>query len=134
MALSSPHNHTTITHHEESRCDSDESSIVSDVFSDNKCDEDSASEDLEDDECDDNPANGLQSEDEDAKVENAFEEDTHDPGQLSPAEYLAKAKQLNVSQLRQDRYADKTRGALTRAREDWERWVVSLGLIRMSRR
>lgn len=129
-----------MANHGESQTDSDACSIVSDIFSDNECDQDSASSESGDNECDDGSGldlesededlddedddgsdSDLESEDEDIEVENGFEEDTHDPGQRSKEEYLAKAKQLNVSELRQDRYSKKTRGALTKSREYWKR-------------
>jgi hypothetical protein len=129
-----------MANHGESQSDSDACSIVSGIFSDNECDQDSASSesgdneyddgsciDLEpedediDDEDDDGSDSDLESEDENIEVKNDFEEDTQDPGQRSKEEYLAKAKQLNVSELRKDRYSDTTRDALTNSREYWER-------------
>ena len=44
-----------------------------------------------------------------------------DEGQLSPEEYLAKAEQLDVSQLRQKRYSPKTQEKLDETAEYWNR-------------
>ncbi|BCR82796.1 hypothetical protein ACHE_10198S [Aspergillus chevalieri] len=44
-----------------------------------------------------------------------------DEGQLPPEHYLAQAKSLNVSQLRQQRYSDGTQEKLDETRMYWDR-------------
>lgn len=73
-----------MTEDEESQSNSDASSVVSEVFPDGECDDDSTSD--------------SELESEDLEVDSAFEEeDTQDPGQLSREDCLAIVKQFDVS-------------------------------------
>jgi hypothetical protein len=88
--------------------DSDASSVLSQIFSDNGSDDESAS-DLESD----------QEESDDERDSDDY--DLHDEGQLSAEEYLAIAENLDVSQLRQKRYSPNTQDKLDETREYWNR-------------
>ncbi|KAF9884370.1 hypothetical protein FE257_001826 [Aspergillus nanangensis] len=76
--------------------ESDASSDVSEIFSESESESDSSS----DPEIDSDLSDGEDESDDDE----AFD----DEGQLPPEHYLAQAKGLNVSQLRQNRYSDGT--------------------------
>jgi hypothetical protein len=87
---------------------SDATSDLSEIFSDNGSDSDSSS-DLEPD--------SEVSDDEDEPDDNAVD----DEGQLPPEHYLAQAESLDVSQLRQKRYSDDTQERLDETRMYWNR-------------
>ncbi|EEA23683.1 hypothetical protein TMatcc_006763 [Talaromyces marneffei ATCC 18224] len=93
----------------DSASDSDASSVLSQVFSDNGSDDESAS-DLESDE------------DESDDESDSDDDDLHDEGQLSAEEYLAIAENLDVSQLRQKRYSPNTQDKLDETRGYWNRF------------
>jgi hypothetical protein len=94
----------------ENESESDASSILTEIFSDDGLDDDSAT-DLDPD-----------SDSEDLDDESDSEDDEAvDEGQLSPEEYLAKAEQLDVSQLRQKRYSPTTQEKLDDTGEYWNR-------------
>ncbi|OJD22696.1 hypothetical protein ACJ73_05960 [Blastomyces percursus] len=84
--------------------DSDASSDVSRIFSDNGPESESNSD------------SGLDSE------EDPDDSDNNDEGQLPAAHYLARAENLDVTQLRQKRYSDKTQEALDDTRVYWNRY------------
>jgi hypothetical protein len=86
---------------------------VSEVFSDIESDSDSNT-DLE-----------LDSEDSDSDDDDP-DNDSNDEGQLPREYYLAQAESLDVSQLRQKRYADGTQEKLDNTRVYWNRWVTTL--------
>ena len=90
----------------EDQIESDSSSAVSEIFSDNGSDNDSDT-DLEDSESDDD----------DEQDEESF----NDEGELPPEHYLAEAENLDVSQLRQKRYSDTTQEKLDETRVYWDR-------------
>lgn len=93
--------------------ESDAGSDVTEIFSDNGPESESNS-DL-----------GLDSEDSDDdnddNDDDADDDCFNDEGQLSPEHYLAQAENLDVSQLRQKRYSDKTQEALDDTRMYWNR-------------
>lgn len=92
----------------ESENESDASTAVSEIFSDNGTDSDSNSElelDSEDSDDDSDPVNDF------------FD----DEGQLPPEHYLAEAESLDVLQLRQNRYSDSTQEKLDETRVYWNR-------------
>ncbi|KAK2763710.1 hypothetical protein FQN54_009326 [Arachnomyces sp. PD_36] len=84
--------------------ESDASSDVSEVFSNDGSDIESNS-DLE-----------VDSEDSDDPDDDLFDE-----GQLPPEHYLDEAKRLDVSRLRQKRYSDSTQKKLDEIRVYWNR-------------
>ncbi|KAI3017333.1 hypothetical protein CBS147347_10329 [Aspergillus niger] len=89
--------------------DDDASSDVSEIFSDIESDSDTNTDpDLE--------SGDSESDDEDP------DEDSKDEGQLPPESYLAQAASLNVSGLRQKRYADTTQDKLDDIRIYWDRY------------
>ncbi|KAL4801337.1 hypothetical protein BDV18DRAFT_167573 [Aspergillus unguis] len=92
----------------EGQIESDSSSAVSEIFSDNGPDNDSDT-DLEDSE---------ESDDDDEQDEESF----NDEGELPPEHYLAEAENLDVSQLRQKRYSDTTQEKLDETRVYWDRY------------
>lgn len=92
-----------------SQSDDDASSDVSEVFSDFESDSDSNT-DLE-----------LDNEVSDSDDNDPDDDSLNDEGQLSPEHYLAQAESLNVSQLRQKRYADGTQEKLDDTRAYWNR-------------
>ncbi|KAF9883528.1 hypothetical protein FE257_003361 [Aspergillus nanangensis] len=55
------------------------------------------------------------------------EDESDDEGQLPPEHYLAQAKGLNVSQLRQNRYSDGTLERLDETRMYWDRYCRYIG-------
>ena len=86
------------------------SSDLTEIFSDNGSDSDSISDlALDSDDSDD--------EDEDEPDDNISD----DEGQLPPEHYLAQVESLNVSQLRQKRYSDTTQERLNETRMYWNR-------------
>ena len=87
---------------------SDTTSDLTEIFSDNGSDSDSSS-DLEPD--------SEVSDDEDEPDDDTFD----DEGQLPPEHYLAQAESLDVSQLRQKRYSDATQEKLDETRMYWNR-------------
>jgi hypothetical protein len=93
----------------EGPCESDISSVGSEIFSENESDNDCSS-DLE-----------LNSEEsnEDDKQDEFFD----DEGQLTPEHYLAETENLDVSQLRQKRYSDTTKNRLDKTRVYWDRLI-----------
>ena len=93
--------------------ESDAGSNVSAILSDTGS-ESEASDDSEFDSGD--------SDDDDDLRDNSF----YDEGQLAPGHYLAQARNLDVSQLRQKRYADTTDNKLDDVRWDWGRWTALL--------
>ncbi|CRG88250.1 Threonine--tRNA ligase [Talaromyces islandicus] len=97
--------------------ESDTSSILTELFSDDELDDDSAT-DLDPDSDSEDPDDESDSEDDEAV----------DEGQLSAEEYLAKAEQLDVSQLRQKRYSPKTQEKLDETGEYWNRHCRLLGV------
>lgn len=88
------------------KSDSDASSILSQIISDNGSDDDSESELELDGETSDNESD-------------SDDDDLHDEGQLSPEEYLAIAEKLDVTQLRQKRYSPNTQDKLDETQEYW---------------
>lgn len=88
--------------------ESDASSEVSEVFSNNESDGESNSDlelDSEDSEDDDDADDDL----------------VDDESQLPPEHYLGEAESLNVSRLRQKRYSDDTQEKLDETRVYWNR-------------
>ncbi|ODM15181.1 hypothetical protein SI65_09420 [Aspergillus cristatus] len=86
----------------------DASSDLTEMFSDNGSDSDSISDpelDSEDSDDEDEPDDDI----------------SDDEGQLPPEHYLAQAESLNVSQLRQKRYSDTTQERLDETRMYWNR-------------
>ncbi|KAH8706052.1 hypothetical protein BGW36DRAFT_422574 [Talaromyces proteolyticus] len=101
---------------DESIASADSSSIFSTDSSDDSSDSsvsdnesDSDSDDSDDDDDDD-------------------EEEEEDEGELSREEYLAKAEQLDLSQLRQKRYSDGTQDKLDETRQYWDRFCRRIGV------
>ncbi|KAL3428649.1 hypothetical protein BDV09DRAFT_204143 [Aspergillus tetrazonus] len=99
-----------------SQSDDDASSDVSEVFSDFESDSDSNT-DLE-----------LDNEVSDSDDNDPDDDSLNDEGQLSPEHYLAQAESLNVSQLRQKRYADGTQEKLDDTRAYWNRYCRHIGI------
>jgi hypothetical protein len=94
----------------ENESESDTSSIFTEIFSDDRLDNDSAT-DLDPD-----------SDSEDLDDESDSKDDKAvNKGQLSPEEYLAKAEQLDVSQLQQKRYSPTTQEKLDNISKYWNR-------------
>lgn len=96
--------------HDNKQCqgDDDASSDLSEIFSDIGSDSDSNTDaDLD---------SGVSDSDDDG-----LDDDSKDEGQLSPEAYLAQAESLDVSQLRQKRYADKTQEDLDGTRVYWDK-------------
>jgi hypothetical protein len=88
--------------------DSDARSVLSQIFSDNGSDDESATE--------------VESDEEESDDESdSDDDDLHDEGQLPAEAYLAIAENLNVSQLRQKRYSPDTQGKLDETREYWDK-------------
>ena len=86
----------------------DASSDLTEIFSDNGSDSDSISEpelDSEDSDNEDEPDDDI----------------SDDEGQLPPEHYLTQAESLNVSQLRQQRHSDTTQERLDETRMYWNR-------------
>lgn len=96
--------------HGNERSQSDDgSSDVSEIFSDNESESDS------------NTDPELDSEASDSDSDGPDDKSFNDEGQLPPEYYLAQAESLDVSQLRQKRYADKTQEKLDETRVYWNR-------------
>lgn len=98
--------------------ESDTSSGVPKIFSNNASDSDSStapsvfdSSSEPDSESEDESDDGLASE---------LEEE-----QLPPEYYLQEAESLDVSQLRQKRYSPKTQERLDEAQDFWDRWDIT---------
>ena len=87
---------------------SDASSNLREIFSDNGSDSDSGSDPEVDSEVSDN---------EDQLGDDTFD----DEDQLPPEHYLAQAESLDVSRLRQKRYSDRTQERLDETRWYWNR-------------
>ncbi|EYE97833.1 uncharacterized protein EURHEDRAFT_409098 [Aspergillus ruber CBS 135680] len=95
----------------------DASSDLTEIFSDNGSDSDSTS-DLE-----------LDSEDSDDEDGDEVDDGIFDDeGQLPREHYLAQAESLNVSQLRQKRYSDATQERLDETRMYWNRYCRYIGV------
>jgi hypothetical protein len=92
----------------EDESDSDASSVMSQIFSDNGSDDESVSD----------PESDREESDDESDSD---DDDLHDEGQLSAEEYLAIAENLNVSQLRQKRYSPNTQDKLDETRGYWDR-------------
>ncbi|KAL2815837.1 hypothetical protein BDW59DRAFT_166650 [Aspergillus cavernicola] len=101
---------------QQSQSDDDASSDVSEVFSDNESDSDS------------NTDPELDSEDSDNDDDDPDDDSFNDEGQLPPEHYLAQAESLDVSQLRQKRYADGTQEKLDDTRVYWNRYCRHIGV------
>ena len=86
---------------------SDATSDLTEIFSDNRSDSDYSSD----------PELDSEVSDEDEPDDNAFD----DEGQLPPEHYLAQAESLDVTQLRQKRYSDGTQERLDETRMYWNR-------------
>ncbi|KAK6815542.1 hypothetical protein RU639_008672 [Aspergillus parasiticus] len=99
-----------------SQSDDDASSNLSEVFSDAESDSDSNT--------DPGPDSGDSDSDEDGPDDDSF----NDEGQLPPEYYLAQAESLDVSQLRQKRYADGTQERLDDTRVYWDRYCRHIGV------
>ena len=93
---------------------SDATSDLTEIFSDNRSDSDYSSD----------PELDSEVSDEDEPDDNAFD----DEGQLPPEHYLAQAESLDVTQLRQKRYSDGTQERLDETRMYWNRYVTLLSL------
>ncbi|KAL4980902.1 hypothetical protein BDW66DRAFT_163934 [Aspergillus desertorum] len=107
-----------LVRHNNKRGQSDDaaSSDVSEVFSDFESDSDSNT-DLE-----------LDNEVSDSDDNDPDDDSHNDEGQLSPEHYLAQAESLNVSRLRQKRYADGTQEKLDDTRAYWNRYCRHIGI------
>ncbi|KAJ5712973.1 uncharacterized protein N7483_010154 [Penicillium malachiteum] len=105
-----------VEYNNERSLDDNSSSDMSEVFSDIKSDSDSNT-DLE-----------LDSENSDSDDDKLDGSVFSDEGQLSPEYYLAQAESLDVSQLRQKRYADSTQGYLDNTRIYWDRYYRHIGV------
>jgi hypothetical protein len=92
----------------ENQYESDASSNISAIFSDNGSESESSS---------DSELDSEDSDDDDDLGDGSFD----DEGQLPPEHYLAQAQNLDVSQLRQKRYADDTQRNKDKVRVQWER-------------
>lgn len=86
---------------------SNATSDLTKIFSDNGSDSDSSSD----------PELDSEVSDEDEPNDNAFD----DEGQLPPEHYLAQAESLDVTQLRQKQYSDGTQERLDETRMYWNR-------------
>jgi hypothetical protein len=98
--------------------ESDTSSGLLEIFSNNASDSDSstAPSDFEDS-SESEPESDDESED-----ELALEDEEE---QLSPEYYLQEAEALDVSQLRQKRYSPKTQERLDETQDFWDRWDIT---------
>jgi hypothetical protein len=92
----------------EDESDSDASSVISQIFSDNRSDDESVSDPESDREESDDKSNSNNN-------------NLHNEGQLSTEEYLAIAENLNISQLRQKQYSPNTQDKLDKTRGYWDR-------------
>ena len=82
------------------------SSNLTEIFSDNRSDSDSTSDpELDSEDSDDEPGDDI----------------SDDEGQLPCEHYLAQAENLDVSQLRQQRYSDVTQKRLDETHVYWNR-------------
>ncbi|ODM16071.1 hypothetical protein SI65_08505 [Aspergillus cristatus] len=93
---------------------SDATSDLTEISSDNGFDSDSSSD----------PELDSEVSDEDEPDNNAFD----DEGQLPPEHYLAQAESLDVTQLQQKRYSDGTQERLDETRMYWNRYCQHIGV------
>ena len=100
--------HSWLVRSDDKENQTDASSNLTEIFSDNGSDSDSISD----------PEFDSEDSDDEDETDNDISDDE---GQLPPEHYLAQAESLNVSQFRQKRYSDTTQERLDETRMYWNR-------------
>jgi hypothetical protein len=102
--------------------ESDTSSDLPEIFSNNASDSDDSTAPSDFDDSSESESEPDDESDNESEDELALEDEEE---QLSPEYYLQEAESLDVSQLRQKRYSPKTQERLDEAQDFWDRWDIT---------